>query len=48
MAAPTRIVMPRKAGRTIPNPVRWGCDQGHIHPSRVAAVKCNQKARKAV
>ena len=48
MAAPTRVVMPRRHdGTTIPNPVRWICDRGHIHPSHRAAVKCNHKHREA-
>jgi hypothetical protein len=45
MAAPRRIVMPPKDGRPIPNPIRWACDHGHVHPSRLAAVKCNRKHR---
>jgi hypothetical protein len=48
MAAPTKYVMPPygyKPGRP-PNPVRWLCDAGHVHPSRRAAVKCNQKNRR--
>jgi hypothetical protein len=47
MAAPRRYLMPKydsKPGRP-PNPVRWLCDRGHIHPSRRAAVKCNVKHR---
>lgn len=47
MAAPTRVTMPRRDdGSQVPNPVRWMCDRGHIHPSRTAAVKCNQRNRK--
>jgi hypothetical protein len=47
MAAPTKIVMPRRDnGSQVPNPVRWMCDQGHIHPSRPAAIKCNAKHRR--
>jgi hypothetical protein len=30
-------------GRPIPNPIRFICDSGHVHPSRKAAVKCNVK-----
>jgi hypothetical protein len=41
-----RIEMPEKNGRRIPNPYRYLCDQGHLHPSRVRAVKCNEKARR--
>lgn len=42
----TRIVMPRRDdGRPIPNPVRYICDQGHTHPSRRHAVRCNQRNR---
>lgn len=46
MAAPKPYRMPPKDGREIPNPNRWVCDVGHIHPSRVRAVKCNVKHRK--
>jgi len=46
MAAPKRVKMPDKDGRPIPNPIRWICDRGHVHPSRMAAVKCNMKHRR--
>jgi hypothetical protein len=46
MAAPKRVVMPREPGRPpIPNPIRWSCDQGHIHPSRQHAIVCNRRHR---
>ncbi len=42
----TRVVMPnRDDGSRVPNPVRYVCSRGHVHPSRKAAVKCNQKNR---
>ena len=45
MAAPQRVILPPygyKPGRP-PNPVRWVCDRGHMHPSRMTAMKCNSK-----
>jgi hypothetical protein len=44
--APRRVHMPRLAnGQPCPNPIRWVCTQGHIHPSRQAAIKCNYRTR---
>lgn len=46
MAAPTKVMMPRRYdGRQVPNPIRWMCDQGHVHPSFMRAVACNKKNR---
>lgn len=28
---------------TPPNPVRYACDHGHLHPSHRAAEKCNRR-----
>jgi hypothetical protein len=39
----TKIRMPTKYGRQIPNPVRYVCSAGHIHPSRRKAEACNRK-----
>lgn len=46
MATPTRVKMPRTdSGTPVPNPIRWMCDQGHVHPSFQHAVKCNRRNR---
>lgn len=33
--------------QVVPNPVRYVCDRGHLHPSHRAAVHCNIKHREA-
>ncbi len=49
MSAPRMVRMPHlDSGMPCPNPIRWTCDQGHIHPSRSAAVKCNSRLRRRV
>jgi hypothetical protein len=40
-----RIEMPPKNGRRIPNPWRYVCDSGHVHPSRARAIDCNARLR---
>jgi hypothetical protein len=42
----TKIKMPaRNDGSRVPNPYRYLCAHGHLHPSDRAAAKCNQKHR---
>lgn len=36
---------PRHDGSQVPNPWRYICDHGHIHPSFMHAVKCNKRHR---
>lgn len=48
MAVPKQIRMEDKNGRPIPNPIRYMCDVGHIHPSHRHAVACNVRNRKAI
>jgi hypothetical protein len=49
MARPTMVRMPSLGdGRPCPVPVRWVCDQGHVHPSFARAVQCNRTHRERV
>lgn len=47
MARPTKVEMPNlNDGRPCPNPIRWVCDLGHVHPSFAKATKCNRQGKK--
>lgn len=41
-----KILMPKRHdGKRPPNPVRWACGYGHVHPSRRHAAKCVARER---
>jgi hypothetical protein len=42
-----KVTMPKRFdGKRPPNPVRYLCNAGHLHPSRHSAFKCNNRKPK--